>query len=132
MVPSLKDQAKEITQYAESHTPKVMVIDKIGCREDVEAIKNCQLQGIRLLATAQGTFRQLLHNPGLCGLVSPAEGGSGSPFGTVVELQNTDKWKIIADTSFAVDCIQKGEKFSVQCRVRDPISGIFHVQSAQL
>lgn len=118
MIPSLKEQAKEITQCAENYAPEVLVVDKVGCEQDIEALKLCRDRGIRLMASAQAT------------LLNPLVATNGTmPFDIVVELQNPHQWNVIDDLPGILKCVERGEHFRAQCRIRNPVSGAIQVRS---
>lgn len=130
MVPSLKEQASVIAQCSQNHNPEVMVIDRIGLPDQVEAVRSCKDQCIRLIGSAQGSFQRLVWNPRLQGLIG---GNSGMPiFDIIVVLQSPHEWTIIRDASAALDYVVKGQKYEVQHRSRNPITGDIHLKSEKV
>ena len=53
----------------QNHTPDVMVIDEISRKQEVQAAKTVKFRGVRLVASAHGTFSELAQNPDLNGLL---------------------------------------------------------------
>eukprot|EP00965_Chrysotila_dentata_P156599 5174456-Pleurochrysis_carterae.AAC.1 len=69
MVPSLDDQSAVMVECVQNHTPHVMVIDEIGRQQEVDAARTVKRRGVRMVASAHGTLRDLIANPELNGLV---------------------------------------------------------------
>jgi stage III sporulation protein SpoIIIAA len=74
MVSSIDEQHQVMIECVQNHTPKVMIIDEIGRKKEVDAAKTCKERGVRLIASAHGDFRSLLKNSELNKLI----GGSTS------------------------------------------------------
>lgn len=129
MVPSLKEQASVIAQCSQNHNPEVMVIDRIGLPDQVEAVRSCKDQCIRLIGSAQGSFQRLVQNPRLQGLIC----GSSMPvFDSIVVVQSPHEWTIIHDAAAALDSIEKGQKYEVQHRTRKSVTGDLHVKTEKV
>jgi hypothetical protein len=53
----------------QNHTPQVMVIDEIGRSAEVSAVATVKARGVRMVASAHGSFKELYHNTQLKGLL---------------------------------------------------------------
>jgi hypothetical protein len=137
-----------MVQCLQNHTPKVMVIDEIGRKQEVEAARTIKNRGVRILASAHGDLRGLVKNAELSGLVggketvtlgdamakeqAKAHGGefsktrtqrAGPPtFEIIIEVSssNQHEWRIVFDSATAVDAILNGEEYEACLRTRDP------------
>jgi hypothetical protein len=69
MVPDLESQKRVMIEAVQNHTPDVLVIDEIGRSQEVHAAATIKRRGVRLLATAHGSFCELMKNPDLRGLL---------------------------------------------------------------
>jgi stage III sporulation protein SpoIIIAA len=157
MVPKRELQSEVMVECVQNHTPDVIVIDEIGRSSEADAARTCKNRGVRLIGSAHGTLRQLVHNPKLCGLVGGIDrvivsdeearkkrarnlhGTSiqktkservGPPtFEIIVELKRNAhyEWTIIFDVGTAVDQILDGDKYSVEHRKQNPHTGTFHL-----
>mmetsp|Transcript_49006 Transcript_49006/g.118703 ORF Transcript_49006/g.118703 Transcript_49006/m.118703 type:complete len:519 (+) Transcript_49006:740-2296(+) len=151
MVPSLDKQSSVMVECVQNHTPHVMVIDEIGRPKEVQAARTVKQRGVRMIASAHGSFRKLLKNKDLNGLIGGIEHvtmgdemakeeakrkqkpisktkvqrGSEPTFEVVVEVQRglRNEWRVIADSARAVDQILDGLEYKAQLRIRDPTSG---------
>jgi stage III sporulation protein SpoIIIAA len=65
MVPDLESQKRVMIEAVQNHTPDVLVIDEIGRSQEVHAAATIKRRGVRLLATAHGSFCELMKNPDL-------------------------------------------------------------------
>lgn len=134
MVPSLSEQGTVMEECIQNHSPDVMVVDKLGHPQEVEAARSCRDEDVRLIAAMNGNLRKLTKNGKLRGLlgvesVGPTMGGStlsrlGTPtFDVIVELCSYHEWKIILNTAEAVDRVIEGEEYPFERRIRDPSTG---------
>jgi len=151
MVPSLAAQSAVMVECVQNHTPSAMVIDEIGRGQEVSAALTVKRRGVRMLASAHGTLRDLLKNPQLNGLLGGistvtlgddlakktaverkrnvsktlSERASAPTFEVVVEVCRGEphKWRVVHDVAAAVDDILKGEQYRAQTRTRDPKTG---------
>ena len=69
MVPSLDKQKFIMIECVHNHTPEVMIIDKIGQSQEVEAAKMCTNCGVHLITLTHGTIRTLMENSELYDLI---------------------------------------------------------------
>jgi stage III sporulation protein SpoIIIAA len=146
MVPSLDTQSQVMVECVQNHTPHVMVIDEIGRPREVDAARTVKQRGVRIVASAHGSFRSLMKNAQLKGLLGGFEqviktGGvpktervSAPTFEVVIEVQRRSyhQWVVITDIAKAVDRVLQGAQYQAQVRLRDPeIPGSFSMtQSA--
>ena len=72
-VRSIDQQRQVMIEAVQNHTPDVMVIDEIGRAQECEAAATVKYRGVRLVATAHGTFRGLMKNPALRNLLGGFE-----------------------------------------------------------
>jgi stage III sporulation protein SpoIIIAA len=141
MVPDLEKQHRTMTEALQNHTPDVMVIDEISRKQEVQAAKTVKFRGVRLVASAHGTFSELAQNPDLNGLLggknqvilsakeAKHEGGrktrverAGSPvFDIIIELVpgNYNQWRVIHDVGKAFDDLLSGNSYDVEERTRN-------------
>ncbi|CAB9519028.1 AAA [Seminavis robusta] len=128
-----------------------MIIDEIGRKSEADAARTAASRGVRLIATAHGSFRSLLGNPDTNGLLggvsnvvlgdeyakskmedgsqsnfreSRAERLSNPVFDVAVELGvgANAECTVIMNTAEAVDRILAGKRYKVQRRNWDGIS----------
>ena len=153
MVDSLDRQSNVMIECVQNHTPHTMIIDEIGRQQEVNAARTVKQRGVRIVASAHGDLRSLVGSPDLVSLVgglkqvtvgddmanmlskrknaSPGfsklktERAAAPPFDVFIEIGREDrhKWRIITNTTRAVDCILAGEQYDAQLRVRDPETG---------
>eukprot|EP00953_Heterococcus_sp_UTEX-ZZ885_P003205 2256-Heterococcus_DN1.PRE.1 len=69
MIPSLEAQATHMVRCVQNHTPQVMVVDEIGRSAEVAAVSTVKARGVRMVASAHGSFRELYQNAQLKGLL---------------------------------------------------------------
>ncbi len=133
MVRSLAAQGSVMIECVQNHAPHVMVIDEIGRAAEVEAARTVKQRGVRMVASAHGSFRQLMKNRELRGLLGGVEqvirpGGhldhvrGGEPtFDVVVEVTRAhrDVWTVVLDAAEAADRVLNGETFRTQRRQID-------------
>jgi stage III sporulation protein AA len=63
-------QHKVLIEAVQNHNPDVIIIDEIGTRKEVSAVRTISQRGVGLVGTAHGTtLSSLLSNPDLCDLV---------------------------------------------------------------
>lgn len=157
MVPSIEVQAKTMVECVQNHTPRVLVVDEIGRSKEVEAARTSKYRGVRMIATAHGSLRSLIHNKELRGLVGGLETvtvgdeearkqrtkkGSeelckqktiraGPPvFDIVIDVNGeNNEWAIIKDTASAVDDILDEKEHYAECRHRCTDTGHVKVGS---
>ena len=151
MVPSLDKQSSVMVECVQNHTPHIMVIDEIGRPKEVQAARTVKQRGVRMVASAHGSFRKLLKNKDLNGLIGGIESVtlgdemakeeskrknkpisktkvqrcSEPTFEVVVEVQrgSRNEWRIITDSALAVDQILDGLNYKAELRIRDPGTG---------
>ena len=103
MVPSLTDQHRVMIEAIQNHTPQILVIDEIGRPEEVNAAQTSSERGVRLIASAHGSFASIIGNNSLNKLI----GG----------IENT----ILGDTEARVK--NDGKKMKA-CRIKKPVFDI--------
>lgn len=136
MVPSLAEQGGIMEECVQNHSPDVIIVDKLGHPEDVEAARACKDQDVRLVASMNGTLPKLLKNGKLQGLLGvegrPLHRTAAPTFDLIVELcpGTRDEWKVILNTTEAVDVLLTGEKYSYQHRVHNAVSGSFSLKTS--
>ena len=136
MVPALNAQQAVMVECVQNHCPHVMVIDEIGREAEVDAARTVKQRGVRMVASAHGSLRQLMKNPRLKGLLGGFEhvilpGGipktkriADPTFDCVIEVQRgRDAWVVITDVAQAVDDILEGRMFAACRRAHDSTSG---------
>jgi len=136
MVPSLSRQSAVMLECVKNHTPTVIVIDEIGRPSEVQGAKDVKHRDVRMVAGAFGTLRALIENRELRDLVGGVEtvivGGKeslqrvGEPiFDVIIELTPGEyhEWRVVLDAKSAVDAILRGERYSAEIRLRNPLSG---------
>jgi len=153
MVTSLNKQSAVMIECVQNHTPEIMVIDEIGRNTEVEAARTCKNRGVRLIASAHGDLRKVIKNPQIRGLIGGVESvtlgdaqakleakrktingnvskvkaeRAGAPiFDVIVELQRGQHhiWRVVRNTTDAVDRILDGQQYLAERRIRDPASG---------
>ena len=69
MVPSLKSQADVMVECLQNHTIRTMVIDEIGRKAEVHAANTIKNRGVQLVASAHGSFEELIRNKELNSLL---------------------------------------------------------------
>lgn len=156
-VRSLDEQRNVMIECIQNHRPEVLVIDEIGRLSEAEAARTAVSRGVRLIASAHGSFRSLLQDPETKGLVGGlssviwgdvsaqewqsnrgeemmrklrSERSAKPVFDVVVELGTSDtglKCTVIKNTAEAVDCILDGRHYSVEKRCWDGKSRFFSV-----
>lgn len=146
MVPSLDTQCQVMVECVQNHTPHVMVIDEIGRPKEVDAARTVKQRGVRIVASAHGSFRSMMKNKQLKGLLGGFEqviktGGvpktervSAPTFEVVIEVQRKSyhQWVVIPDVDKAVDSVLLGAQYQAQVRLRDPDSpGKFNMTLAK-
>jgi len=157
-VENLETQRKAMIECIQNHRPDVMVIDEIGRKNEANAARTAASRGVRLIATAHGSFRSLLGNPDTNGLIggitnvtlgdafakasledngnqaqfrkSRAERVATPVFDVVIELGvgNGIECIVVQDTTKAVDNILAEKKFQIQRRKWDGVSASISLQ----
>lgn len=145
-VKKVDEQQERMIECVQNHTPDVIIIDEIGRAKEAHAARTIAQRGVRLVASAHGSFAELIHNPVLSELVGGVNivtvgdraaerlyDGSknvqqrtqGSIFETVIELGkgNMHSWSIFRDVDKVVDKVLQGLPFRVEVRSVDPVSG---------
>jgi stage III sporulation protein SpoIIIAA len=111
MVPSRQEQHRVLIEAVQNHTPDVVVVDEIGSKAEVAAVKSIVERGAMVVGTAHGQSLQgLLKNPEVQALVggtttvtigdAAAGGGSktrteraGAPaFSSLLEVRARGRW----------------------------------------
>jgi stage III sporulation protein SpoIIIAA len=129
-VPRPDRQHAVMIEAVENHMPEVVVIDEIGTADEALAARTIAERGVQLIATAHGnTLDNLLMNPTLSDLVGGVqtvvlgddearlrgtqktvrERRTTPTFGTLVEIQDRDRFVVHPDTAGAVDRLLRGE-----------------------
>eukprot|EP00516_Mucochytrium_quahogii_P000510 CAMPEP_0203754400 /NCGR_PEP_ID=MMETSP0098-20131031/7992_1 /ASSEMBLY_ACC=CAM_ASM_000208 /TAXON_ID=96639 /ORGANISM=" , Strain NY0313808BC1" /LENGTH=724 /DNA_ID=CAMNT_0050645377 /DNA_START=110 /DNA_END=2284 /DNA_ORIENTATION=+ len=137
MVKSLDDQARVMIECLQNHTPHTMIIDEIGRKAEVSAAQTVKERGVRVVASAHGSFRSLANNIQLNGLLGGKEkvtlgdeearnsnGGnktrvqraSKPVFDIIIELDRHNNMQIIPDCAAAFDRILENKPMHVQAR----------------
>ena len=137
-----EEQSNAMLQCSRHFKPSVMVVDELERASDVESAMMCKRRSVRLLAsTVVGSFRELMEDPFLSGLVRGigANNSATAPrtrpiFDVVVELRRgaPNEYRVIGDTAAAADAIAQGTSYPVQVRTRDPVTGIMHMHFEQI
>jgi stage III sporulation protein SpoIIIAA len=58
-----------LISLSQNHTPEVMVVDEIGRSTEVSAVATVKARGVRMIASAHGSFKELYQNTQLKGLL---------------------------------------------------------------
>lgn len=139
-VPSRESQFSVMLEAVQNHTPEIIIIDEIGTSKEVESARTISQRGVSLVATAHGlNLSSLLKNPTLLPLVggvhpvivsdrlaqsqpgrfqkSRLERKGAPTFDVVVELVNTNNWRIYKDVGNVID------------RLLDPSTGTLWVEN---
>ena len=136
-IPQGKTQSDIMIEVVENHTPDVMIIDEVGCPQEVSNCQTIAERGVQLIATAHGSnFRSIIKNPVLNKLVGgvrsvtlsgkEVEGSAtdqrsvqeraGSPtFPILVELWDPKRC-IVHWVKDSMDLMLRGKTFNVQMR----------------
>lgn len=142
MVGSVQAQASVMVECVQNHTPHVMVIDEIGRPAEVEAARTIRQRGVRMIASAHGSFRSLMKNRQLRNLLGEVvstikKGGvphrervSDPAFDVVIEVHRAsyNAWTIVPDTARAADNVIADKKYFVQHRKRDVDTGMIFME----
>lgn len=151
MIPSLDAQSAVMVECVQNHTPHVIVIDEIGRQQEVDAARTVKRHGVRMVASAHGTLRDLIANPELSGLVgglatvtvgdamakkrtrnsrrgvtkTVCERAGALAFEVIVEICRGEPytWRVVHDVAAAVDAVLEGGKYTAQTRTRDLSTG---------
>eukprot|EP00736_Rhodelphis_marinus_P007721 Rmarinus@m.19151 len=142
MVPSLDTQAAKMVECVQNHTPDVIIIDEIGRKAEVDAAQTVKQRGVRMIASAHGSFRKLSKNTMLHTLLGQRQqtilsGGvpktqrvSEPVFDVVVEVSRGKHHEctVVLDTGRAIDRILEGKEYYAQRRIRDPETGSVRIE----
>lgn len=144
MVDQVEDQRIVMMQCTRSQKPDVIVVDEIDRHGEVDAARTCKRRGVRLIAGAYGSLRELMHDKHLSELVGGIDSTgkkkktavrSGAPiFDIIVELRRGAFYecRVILDTADAVDTILESKPYMAQRRSRDPRSGNTYLEYERL
>lgn len=154
MVPSLDAQHRIMVQAIQNHTPRTLVVDEIGRREECLAAQTARQRGVRLLASAHGDLRGLIRNPELNGLIGGTETvimgdayargtGQGSKlktqragtpcFDVILQLTGTRNEVVVIDpVAAAVDAVLEERPVRVERRTRFLENGQILINHAAL
>merc|ERR1712216_446043 len=118
---------RSIESACESHSPQVIVIDRMEMEAAIAAGKYCREAGIRFICAVRGCLSSAVRS-----LLDKSENGmiSGSAFrqdvaiNTLVELpplcRGQRAWRIVRNTRNAMDSLMEGRPIACQQRARDP------------
>jgi stage III sporulation protein SpoIIIAA len=139
MVKSLEKQKEVMIEAVQNHTPDVLVIDEIGRSNEVIASKTVKTRGVRVIASAHGSFDELFKNKDLNGLLGgfqqvilsdamaqnqhdrrklKLERGDEPVFDTIVELVKGSPGhvRIIRDVKSKVDAKLENQNYTIEER----------------
>ena len=139
MVPNLDSQKHVMIEALQNHTPDVIVVDEIGRSQEVVAASTIKNRGVRLVASAHGTFSAFIRkkelNNRLGGFesftLSDAEARRGADgelrktisqrvgqpiFNVIIELNGQNCVTVIKEVDKAVDALKQGKTFEVEKR----------------
>jgi len=142
MVPKVSAQSDVMIEGLQNHTPDVMVIDEISRKAEAQAAKTIKFRGVRLIASAHGSFKELLKNSELNSLVggfrsvilsakevseqrrdkkTKTERVGALVFDVIIELSPNDfnQWKIITNVTATVDAILENRPYTILKRSRN-------------
>mmetsp|Transcript_19851 Transcript_19851/g.29528 ORF Transcript_19851/g.29528 Transcript_19851/m.29528 type:complete len:713 (+) Transcript_19851:107-2245(+) len=137
-------QHNDLIQAVQNHTPKVIVVDEISTKSEVNVVQTIARRGVKIIATVHGTtIRSLISNPDLNGLVGGVvsltvgdeemyrrakqygtpkqknirERASKSPFGVLVEMVGRNRVRIYHSVDTTVDRILTRQQYIVEERM---------------
>ena len=139
MVRSLAEQADVMIECVQNHTISTMIIDEIGRRAEVNAANTIKQRGVQIIASAHGTFDQLISNRELNYLMGGVEtvtlGDAAARttvdkmkvqqqrvmdpvFDIIIELEHSSsqRIKIISNVAQTVDLMLKKQPYAIQYR----------------
>lgn len=139
MVPDRRYQYDQLLEAVQNHTPRVIVVDELATRREVDAARSISQRGVAMLATVHGaSLKSLITNPDLKGLTGGTEtvtlGDQAAskdanrkrktrteragvpPFRVAVELNNFRKFVIHHDIGSFVDASLEGKAHRIETR----------------
>ena len=139
MVSSIEKQKEIMIEALQNHTPDILVIDEIGRSNEVSAAKTIRARGVRVIASAHGSFDSLFKNSDLNGILGGFQQvimsdktleknhdnrklkleRAGEPvFDTIIELTKTTPRcvNIFRNVSKIVDAKLENQKFTIEKR----------------
>ena len=109
-----------------------MVVDELETQSDIDAATQCHRRGVRFIAATTGSMQHILHDATLRPLLVGTQKGVGAEliFDVIVELRRggRNEWRIIDDTTEAVESILEGEGYPTQLRTRVPERGTVQLE----
>jgi stage III sporulation protein SpoIIIAA len=114
-VPNPSEQARILTQIIQNHSPKDIIVDELGCHEDVAIVERAARSGTRVIGTVHGEVLQdVLENPVLHPLLGYPDKTSARRryrpvFAAAVEVTGRGLYKLYPDLPQAVDLLLHGE-----------------------
>jgi len=138
MVPPGVRPQRVMVECVQNHCPDTIVIDEIGRYEEVEAARTIKHRGVRLIASAHGSLRELNLSDSLRGLLGTFQDSiltGGTPqtsrtslpvFDCIVELkkESMNDWVVISPVDAAVDALLQGRSYHATRRRLDPSTGL--------
>ncbi len=113
-VPEPSYQAKILMEALANHSPKVIVIDELGYKQDVQNAITIVQRGVKVISTVHGrTLRDVMLNPDL----KPLLGGIGETerkrlapaiFGSALEIHGRNDYHLHDDIEKSVDDMLSG------------------------
>jgi len=65
-----KKQHDKLVEAVQNHNPTIIIVDEIGTKKEVAAVRTIAQRGVAVVGTAHGTtLTDLMSNPDLCDLV---------------------------------------------------------------
>eukprot|EP00007_Cunea_sp_BSH-02190019_P004991 CAMPEP_0174234552 /NCGR_PEP_ID=MMETSP0417-20130205/4279_1 /TAXON_ID=242541 /ORGANISM="Mayorella sp, Strain BSH-02190019" /LENGTH=205 /DNA_ID=CAMNT_0015312929 /DNA_START=277 /DNA_END=894 /DNA_ORIENTATION=- len=96
-VPRRPEQARVMLEAVQNHSPRVLVIDEMGTRQEVDAACDIRTKGVSLVATTHGdTLKEVLDNPRLANML-------GKPREVVLSAKETEEARLRANQSVELD-----------------------------
>ena len=123
MVPNVAEQYKILQECVRNHNPRVIVVDELVNKWEVNEIDSIKRRGVSVFASLHGTFNELVSNKELNGVlggfkqviysdehvsrnkdVKTRMSRIGDPvFDVIIEIINKDEFRIIEDVKNTVD-----------------------------
>ena len=141
MVDKREKQASVIMHCYQCQRPRVVVVDELESESDAMAAIHCRRRGVRLIAGMTGSLSSLMDDANFSSLVgglSMSEAGTRPTtqpvFDAIVELKwgALNEWRVITDTTAAVDSILNNHNYHAQLRIRDPETGSIQIESERV
>ena len=113
-VPEPSFQAKILMEALANHSPKVIVIDELGYKKDVENAITIVQRGVKVISTVHGkTLRDVMLNPDLkplLGGISDSEQKRLAPaiFASALEIHGRGDYRLHQNVAESVDDILSG------------------------